>query len=252
MNDKELNIKSSTVEKGLDLAKDFLGKLITPSIEELGLVLSDNIKYFRFKNQVKILLKAKNITEKNNINIKQIPIKLLVPLLENASLEEDDKLQDKWAVLLANMVDSEQNTQNHIFPYILSQISLEEYTELHLIKKNEDDFKIKQLRHQILIEKEGRNNHSDEFKELNTLIKKIKQDGFKLILEKFELANLERLGLIRMLPPKIQIDDRKRYTGRIVFGAFNQIKAEYISDEFKYRITELGIKFIEALNTKTK
>jgi hypothetical protein len=57
MEGKELNIKSSTIEKGLDLAKDFLGKLISPTVEEVGLLLSENIKYLRFKNQIKILLK---------------------------------------------------------------------------------------------------------------------------------------------------------------------------------------------------
>src|ERR1022692_980913 len=100
MTDKELNIKSSTIEKGLELAKDFLGKLISPTIEELGLLVADNIKFLRFKNQIRILLKAKDYVQRNNISVKEIPIKILVPLLEKASLEEDDKLQDKWAKML--------------------------------------------------------------------------------------------------------------------------------------------------------
>ncbi|OJW82200.1 MAG: hypothetical protein BGO69_16530 [Bacteroidetes bacterium 46-16] len=60
----EINIKSSTIEKGLELAKDFLGKLISPTIEEIGLLISDNVKLYRFKNQVNILLKAKKIVER--------------------------------------------------------------------------------------------------------------------------------------------------------------------------------------------
>src|SRR5829696_7046169 len=103
MKSKELNIKSSTIEKGLELAKEFLGKLISPTIEETGLLISDNIKFLRFKNQVRILLKAKNYVEKNNIPIKEISIKILVPLLDKASLEEDEVLQDKWAKMLVNM-----------------------------------------------------------------------------------------------------------------------------------------------------
>ena len=71
---KELNIKSSTIEKGLELAKDFLGKLISPTIEEAGLLISENIKFLRFKNQVKILLKAKDYVEKNNISLKEITL----------------------------------------------------------------------------------------------------------------------------------------------------------------------------------
>jgi len=49
--DKKINIKSSTIEKGLDLAKEFLGKLIGPTVEEIGLLVGDSIKYLRFKNK---------------------------------------------------------------------------------------------------------------------------------------------------------------------------------------------------------
>ena len=123
----KLDITSSAVEKGLDLAKDFLDKLIIPSVEETGLLLKDRVTYWRFKNQVKMLNKAKEFCEKNKISPKSISVKLLYPLLENAALEEDDLLQDKWAILLSNMVDSDQNIENHVFPYILSQISKNEF-----------------------------------------------------------------------------------------------------------------------------
>ena len=123
MSEKELNIKSSTIEKGIELAKEFLGKLISPTIEEVGLLMADNIKYIRFKNQVNIALRAKKYIEDRCLTLKQVPIKILVPLLENASLEEDERLQQNWAHMIGNMADSETNLQNQIFPYILNQIS---------------------------------------------------------------------------------------------------------------------------------
>ena len=131
MADNEFNIKSSTIEKGLDLVKDFVDKLISPTVSEIGLLLADNVKYLCGKNQVNILLKAKAYVEKNKIDIKQVPLKILVPFLENASLEEDETLQDKWAIMLANMASSETNLHNQIFPYILSQMSIEEFNGLH-------------------------------------------------------------------------------------------------------------------------
>ena len=87
----------------------------------------DSVALWRFKNQVRILNKAKACCERNNISPKAISLKLLCPLLEGAALEEDETLQDKWAILLSNMVDSEQNIQNHVFPYILSQMSSNEF-----------------------------------------------------------------------------------------------------------------------------
>lgn len=87
-----MEIKSSTIEKGLELAKEFLGKLVSPTVEEIGLLIADNVKFLRFKNQVRILLKAKDYVERRNIKLKAIPIKILVPLLDKASLEEDEDL----------------------------------------------------------------------------------------------------------------------------------------------------------------
>jgi len=54
----KVDITPSAVEKGLELAKDFLEKLIVPTVEETGLLLKDQIASWRFKNQVKILNKA--------------------------------------------------------------------------------------------------------------------------------------------------------------------------------------------------
>ncbi len=221
MSDNQLNIKSTTIEKALDLAKEFLGKLISPTVEEVGLFLSDNIKYYRFKNQVKILLKAKTYIEENNIKIKEIPIKILVPLLENASLEEDEELQDKWAKLLANMADSESNIQNQVFPYILSQISIDEFNALKILSENE----MKALRYN------------------NNKVEAFEQDGFKIELEEYEKANVERLGLIRKLPPKIYVPEFRIESQHS--SQWHQIDVEYDINNFGYRITELGEKLLE-------
>lgn len=123
----KINITSGIVEKGIDLAKDFLGRLITPAIEEAGLLIMDKVRMYRFRNQVAMLEKARLHCEKYKINPKTIPLKLIVPLLESAGLEEDVYLQDKWALLLTNMVDSKQNIDNHVLPAILSQLSRQEF-----------------------------------------------------------------------------------------------------------------------------
>lgn len=125
--ERKFDITSTAVEKGVDLARDFLGKLILPSIEETGLLLQDKVTLWRFNNQVKMLNKAQAICQKLNIKPKTISLKLLCPLLDFTGLEENEILQDKWANLLTNMIDSEQNIENHVFPYLLSQISLDEF-----------------------------------------------------------------------------------------------------------------------------
>lgn len=240
---KELNIKSSTIEKGLDLAREFLGKLISPTIEEVGLLISDNVKYLRFKNQINILLKAKQYVEKRNIKVKEIPIKILVPLLDKASLEENEDLQNKWASMLANLVDSSTNLQNQIFPYLLSQISIEEFEQLRELATKEAEHRLR--RNQLdELRKTDKYAFNKEAKDLKKEIEKIEQGGFWISLEEYERANLLRLGLTRQLPPKIYIQEFQ--TGGEEYGErWHQIEAEYDPDDFGYRITELGEKLLE-------
>lgn len=136
MENKKIDITSSLLEKGLDTAKNFLGKLIMPAVEETGLLLRDQVTLLKFKNQVKILNKAKIHCEQNNISPKTISLKLLCPLLEFSGLEEDETLSDKWAILLSNMVDSAQNVENQVFPHLLSQLSKREYEQVETIVKS--------------------------------------------------------------------------------------------------------------------
>jgi hypothetical protein len=48
----EINIQP--LDKIAEAAKDFLQKVITPPLEELGLLAADRIKLWRFKNQIEI------------------------------------------------------------------------------------------------------------------------------------------------------------------------------------------------------
>lgn len=135
MEEKKLtvNVSSALVEKGIDAATGFLDKLIGPSVAEVGLLIKDHISSWRFNNEIRMLVKAKAVCEENGINPKHVSLKLVAPLLDYAGMEEDETLKDKWAILLSNLVDSEQNIENHVFPYILSQLSLNEFSILENI-----------------------------------------------------------------------------------------------------------------------
>jgi len=245
MNDKKkVDISSTAIEKGIDIAKGFADKLVLPPIEELGLLIKDQMSYWRFSNKVRILNKAKDICEKNNISVKAIPPKLLCPYLDNASLEDDNELQDKWAALLVNMVDSQQNIQNHVFPYILSQLSKEEFNLLEsaLIEKNRrveelqkelNDFladrpdvelslnkNLNELKQELEnIEESDKRKFASPWWKLRSKIRKVENELRSLdfketafnrkinapqqipeqIIEEFEIANIIRLGLAKVV-----------------------------------------------------
>ncbi len=186
----EINISSKAIEKGLDAAKGFLSKLIGPAVEETGLLLKDHVAMWRFGNQVKMLNKARAKCEKHGISPKQISPKLLVPLLEGASLEEDEEMQDKWANMLTNMVDPDQNLQNHVFPYILGQLSKLEFEFLEqsfLDFKNKDEEYLMRFREGMA--------YREEPISLETYLEESSMVDSKRVPD-YLLSNLVRLGLI--------------------------------------------------------
>lgn len=276
-----VNLESKTVEKGLDAAKGFLSKLMSPALEETGLMIKDQVAAIRFRNQIKLLNKTKAVCEKNNINPKAIPLKLLYPLLENASLEEDEVLQDKWAILLSNLVDSEQNIENHVFPFLLSQISKHEFqtieeavisflerknkniTALNLFNKKYEK-KIEELKvEKIQIPHSEYNKRSEISKEIYELEKEQKSYIIEVTktptineyeFESFEIYNLIRLGILISIPNHYAY--MPKHTAQI--NTWNEsvdlmdVDIQIETDGYEYVVSELGIMFFKACMEKNK
>jgi hypothetical protein len=64
--------------------------------------IRDEVRLYRFGNQLKLLKKAEKMAQDAGFTPRAVPAKLLFPLLDGASLEEDDDLHTMWAALLAN------------------------------------------------------------------------------------------------------------------------------------------------------
>jgi hypothetical protein len=80
------------------IVKSILG----PAAEEIAERIRDEVRLYRFSKQVRLLKKAEAIAKAAGFVPKAVPIKVLFPLLEGASLEDHEDLQDMWAALLAN------------------------------------------------------------------------------------------------------------------------------------------------------
>lgn len=236
---KKVDISSTAVEKGIDVAKGFIDKLVSPPIEELGLLIKDQISYWRFNNQIKILNKAKVLCEENNIDVKAIPPKLLCPYLENASLEDDEDLQDKWAILLVNMVDSEQNIQNHVFPYILSQLSKDEFNLLEsaLVEKRarvaELEKELSNLTNNRASIEEGMN---DKLSELKSDLEALSTDGKYT----YSSVAMELRSAIRSLEMEIRSLEYKSFMLKRRISAPETIPEQNIQEFEMANIIRLG------------
>jgi hypothetical protein len=81
---------------------------------ELGGILSDTIGYWRLKNQVRLLLKAKSWLEEKDVDPAKVLPDVFVSILDDGSKVEDEHLADMFASLLASHLDA--NTQNRVHP----------------------------------------------------------------------------------------------------------------------------------------
>jgi hypothetical protein len=108
----------------MEAAKKLLEKLVGPVAEEVGLLLQDKVRSYRLRNQLIVLGKTQDMLNKAGIEPKSVPLRVLVPLLEGAALEDDDNLSTKWAALLATAATPGCNV--NLFPSfsnVLSQLS---------------------------------------------------------------------------------------------------------------------------------
>jgi len=111
------------VEEGVKAARDFLATIGGPAATEFGGALGDWVKYWRFKNMVKITLKTKEFLERQGIEARKVLPATMVPLLEAASLTEDDMLQEKWAALLASAANPAVSEVSPAYVAILRDLS---------------------------------------------------------------------------------------------------------------------------------
>jgi hypothetical protein len=103
-----------------------LGQFISGAGRELVGMLEDHLKVVRFERRVRLWDRVRNIlTEKGmDAPTRKIPLKIALPLLENATLEEDDDLQEVWARLLVNGGDASSGIElRRAFVSVLAEMT---------------------------------------------------------------------------------------------------------------------------------
>jgi hypothetical protein len=115
-------------------AESFLHVLLGEPLKEVGGILKDRISSRRHANLISIVRKAQERLADAGISPKAVPLKIIHPLLEYASLEEESGMQERWAALLASAADSMETGQVlPAFPEILKQLSKREALFLNAV-----------------------------------------------------------------------------------------------------------------------
>jgi abortive infection alpha-like protein len=87
----------------------FVARFIAGPLEQASGIIEDKLKYLRWERQARLMKRAEDFMQQIGLHepSRPVPLKFAIPLLQGASLEDDDELQDLWAKLLVNAADAD-------------------------------------------------------------------------------------------------------------------------------------------------
>lgn len=215
------------IGRATEKALDFIEKAVAgPIIEGTG-IFTDKVKYWRFKNQVDTIVKARQYLKNKGIKTpKKMSIKDVSTLLEYASFEEEEIMQDSWAKLLSNAMDPKNRFNAcHLFSQVLNQISVNEFYILSYVTASSF---MMSSDHRPYLERNDliRNSQSDY------------QTGMLLI------DNLLRLRLIEEEPPKLKDDSSNLY----LYSRNEEMPKNEIIASDSFRLSKFGSEFMKQIS----
>jgi hypothetical protein len=117
----------AAIESARKESVGFIRTVLGEAVAELGGMLGDRVRERRHKNLIPISIRANQRLKDAGVSPQQVPLKIIHPLLEAASLEEEPRLQELWANLLANAADPRSTRSVAAsFPEILKTLSADE------------------------------------------------------------------------------------------------------------------------------
>lgn len=121
---------AKTTSNAIDATRElggFLSKYAGGSIEQAIGIVEDKLKYLRWERQVRLIERANLFLNERGLKqpSRQVPLNIAIPILQGASLEDNDELQDKWAALLTNAADASTDIEaRRAFISILENLAL--------------------------------------------------------------------------------------------------------------------------------
>jgi hypothetical protein len=101
---------AKTTNTGIEVVErlgSFVSRIIKEPLDEASGMITDRLKYARWERQQRLIERANKYIEEKKIEkeLRAVPPKVALPIIENASLEDNNELQDIWAYFLASAVD---------------------------------------------------------------------------------------------------------------------------------------------------
>ena len=93
------------------LDKLFSATLVAPALSQVGLSIGDHVKLFRIRNLISLNERLERIIEERSLDrsdLRKLSLSVGFPLLEKASYQDEEFLQEKWANLLASAMERKE------------------------------------------------------------------------------------------------------------------------------------------------
>ena len=212
-------------KKGFDAAEKagvFVAKVFKEPLEEISGLITDNLRFVRWKRLVKMSDEVNQIHKDKGINsTRSVPPKIALPIFENSSLEDDPSIQSLWSHLLANAMDPEFSDDiRYGFIDIIKSLTSYEVKLLDIFY--------------LSLKKEGHLYPLDELFQHN-----IKKEQFIRVLD----ISSDQYSLIANNLMRVQLIGPAILTGGIKVGS--ESIAIYKGIDI-VTLTPLGVKFVEA------
>jgi hypothetical protein len=225
---------TAAVKSAFEPFTDLMSKLFGPAAEECGLMFRDHVTAFRIKRQVRLFGAVDRMLKDASLEPQEVPLKTLLPIVEAASLEESDDLQDRWAALLANAATVGVHPA---YPEILKQLSAD---DVSLLAYAYDQFMKSPF---VLASRSSGGTRNEALRlDLDDIFSawmshvKRQLHGYVGFDRSEFVGNLTRLGLMEEKPDQtvvqVRVKDGKPESTPVI--------------ETKLRFTQLGLSFVRA------
>jgi hypothetical protein len=140
----EVELAKAVGEIGKETARDvrkIFGHVFGKGALQVSEAISDQLEFYKFRNQVRLILKAERLVKDIGIDrnsIKSLSFAEQVRILDAASLEDEDEIQNLWAHLTVNAMI--ENSGVHIrksYCDLLKSISPIEAMFLNILRESE-------------------------------------------------------------------------------------------------------------------
>jgi Abortive infection alpha len=196
--DDEKQLIKTGADAVLAPVRDVISQIAGPFATEIGGLFGDRVRVLRFGLALKLFQKVKCLAAEGGFALNPVQLKALLPIIDAATIEENDDLHDRWSRLLAAASTKDIDTDTTaLYAGLLQSLTprdaalldivYAEYVERHDPDDRSMDFESTEW--------------SGEYKALGTAAQ------FALILR-----NVIRLGLIaeHMQPEYREVEDGER------------------------------------------